>query len=67
MTFAALAVGISVAKSDTSPTHRAQPGNLVVVGMPGLTWSDINPDTTPTLWDMSRHAAVGNQLVRVIS
>lgn len=67
VTFAALAVGISVAKSDTSPTHRAQPGNLVVVGMPGLTWSDINPDTTPTLWDMSQHAAVGNQLVRVIS
>lgn len=58
---------ISFLKNDHPPSHRVQPGNLIVIGMPGLTWSDVNPDTTPTLWDLSHRSAVGNQLVRAIS
>ena len=67
LAFAATALGISIAKGDAPPTHSVLPGNLVVVAMPGLTWSDINPDTTPTLWQLAGRGAVGNQLVRTIS
>lgn len=67
LAFAAAALGISLAKGDSPPTHRVQPGNLVVIGMPGLTWSDINKDTTPTLWELAHRGAIGNQLVRAIS
>jgi len=67
LAFAAAAFGISMIKGDRPPTHRVQPGNLVVIGMPGLTWSDINEETTPTLAQMAGHGAIGNQLVRAIS
>lgn len=67
LAFILAAAGIGVLRNEQQPTHRAQPGNLIVVAMPGLTWSDINPDTTPALWGFAHRSAVGNQLVRAIS
>ena len=67
LTFALTALGISVLKNDHPPSHRIQPGSLIVVGMPGLTWSDISPETTPNLDALAHRSAVGNQLVRAIS
>ena len=67
LTFAVAALGISFIRNDHPPSHRVQPGNLIVIGMPGLTWSDVQPDTTPNLWALAHRSAVGNQLVRVIS
>lgn len=67
LTFAGAAFVISIIKGDRPPTHRVQPGNLIVIGMPGLTWSDINEDTMPNVASMAQHGAVGNQLVRAIS
>lgn len=40
------------------------PGTVVLVGAPGLSWSDIDPQTTPALWDMVRHGASGTLVVR---
>lgn len=67
LAFAVAALGISLIKGDRPPTHRVQPGNLIVIAMPGLTWSDINDDTMPNVAAMAQHGAVGNQLVRAIS
>lgn len=42
-----------------------QPGRLVVVSMPSLTWTDISAQKTPTLWSLARHGAVGALTTRV--
>lgn len=65
--FLTTALGISLLKNDHPPEHHVQPGSLIVVGMPGLTWSDVNPETTPHMWALAQRGAVGNQLVRAIS
>lgn len=39
---------------------------IVVVGVPGLAWSDIDPGDTPTLWDLAGDGATGAMSVRSI-
>lgn len=39
-------------------------GPVVVVGVPGLVWSDVSPDTTPHLWEMAGEASIGNVSIR---
>lgn len=36
-----------------------QPGSIVVIGIPRLTWSDISPDATPAIWSLAQSGAVG--------
>lgn len=36
-----------------------QPGPIVVIGMPRLTWDDITPEATPALWSLAQSGAVG--------
>jgi hypothetical protein len=44
------------ASGDAAPT--------VLVGVPGLLWEDVTPETTPTLWDMAERTAIGNVSIR---
>jgi hypothetical protein len=37
---------------------------VVVVGVPGLTWSDIDPAGTPELWSLAEESAIGALSVR---
>jgi hypothetical protein len=37
---------------------------VVVVGVPGLVWSDVDPDATPELWGLAEDAPVGALSVR---
>ena len=37
---------------------------VLVVGVPGLTWSDIDPEGTPELWAMAEDATIGALSVR---
>lgn len=37
---------------------------VLVVGVPGLTWSDVDPEGTPELWAMAKDAAIGALSVR---
>lgn len=39
-------------------------GPVVLVGAPGLSWSDIDPQATPALWEMVRDGASGALVVR---
>ncbi|HLM05012.1 MAG TPA: hypothetical protein VK402_07500 [Blastococcus sp.] len=37
---------------------------VLVVGVPGLTWSDIDPDGTPELWALAGESSIGALSVR---
>ncbi len=49
----------AAAEDDAPPVER-----VVVVGVPGLVWSDVDPDTTPNLWAMAEQGSVGALSVR---
>jgi hypothetical protein len=42
-------------------------GHAVLVGIPGLLWSDITAANTPTLWRLARTGAIGNLSVRTVT
>jgi len=37
---------------------------VVVVGIPGLTWADVDPTGTPALWDLAGSSSIGALSVR---
>ena len=37
---------------------------VLVIGVPGLTWDDVDPDGTPKLWAMAENSAIGAMSVR---
>ncbi|MCA0145624.1 hypothetical protein [Blastococcus sp. LR1] len=37
---------------------------VVVIGVPGLTWADVDPERTPVLWEMAEESAIGALSVR---
>lgn len=39
-------------------------GPVVLVGVPGLLWQDVRPQTTPTLWEMAGKGSIGNVSIR---
>jgi hypothetical protein len=39
-------------------------GSIVVIGTGGMSWSDISPRTTPTLWSLLRDGATASLTVR---
>jgi hypothetical protein len=41
-------------------------GQVVLVGIPGLSWADISPSTTPTLWGLLDKASVAALSVRTV-
>jgi hypothetical protein len=41
-------------------------GRVVVIGVPGLQWSDVNATDTPTLMRMTREGAAGAMSVRTV-
>jgi hypothetical protein len=48
------------------PAAAAEPtvDRVLVVGVPGLVWSDVDPDTTPTMWAMAEQGSIGALSVR---
>ncbi|MGY1753239.1 hypothetical protein [Blastococcus sp. SYSU D01042] len=49
----------AAAEGDPPPVDR-----VVVVGVPGLVWTDVDPDTTPNLWAMAEEGSIGALSVR---
>ena len=39
---------------------RAPARHVVVVGLPGLRWSDVSPAATPALWRLAGQGSVGS-------
>ncbi len=54
------AVPIGALADSTAP-----PGpSVVIVGMPGLRWSDVTPEATPHLWELLDRSAIGQMSTR---
>ena len=48
--------------ADQEPDYAAD--RALVIGVPGLTWQDIDPHTTPQLWALADESAIGALSVR---
>ncbi|GII34030.1 hypothetical protein [Planotetraspora mira] len=47
-------------------TDAAQGQQVVLIGVPGLMWSDINQTDTPNLWKLAGSSALGSLSVRTV-
>ena len=50
---------ISWVRAWPSAKQITQPGSLIVVSQPTLSWNQISPTRTPTLWKLASESAVG--------
>ena len=68
-TVAFVGAGFAVSAASSHPPVRPvhQRGPLVVVSMPALSWADVSPTRTPTLWTLALHGAVAAQTTKVLS
>nr|BFE80509.1 hypothetical protein GCM10020093_031100 [Planobispora longispora] len=39
---------------------------MALIGIPGLLWSDLSPETTPNLWGLAGQSALGSLSVRTV-
>jgi len=55
------AVAVVITATPASPASTAAPPrHVVIVGVPGLRWSDISASATPTLWRLAGQGSVGS-------
>ncbi|HMM94657.1 hypothetical protein [Phycicoccus sp.] len=66
LTLAVLAGVGAPASAAGRPGAGADEPEVVVVGAPGLVWSDLDPRTTPVLWRLAGESAVGSLTVRSV-
>jgi hypothetical protein len=67
MVFLATALAVSAVTSHPAVRPVSQPGRLVVVGMPSLTWAEVSPGRTPALWRLAERGAVAAQATMVLN
>ncbi|MFI6323096.1 hypothetical protein ACIBG8_36590 [Nonomuraea sp. NPDC050556] len=46
--------------------HADVGARVALIGVPGLTWSDVDPVDTPNLWQLARSSAAGSLSVRTV-
>ncbi len=63
--FVGASFAISAARAHPPVRPVAQRGPLVVVSMPGLSWTDVSPRRTPTLWALAQRGAVAALTTRI--
>jgi hypothetical protein len=56
----------SVLSTQTSPKSKEISESIVLIGTGGLAWSDVSPQTTPTLWSLLRDGATATLTVRSV-
>ncbi|MGY1683427.1 hypothetical protein [Geodermatophilus sp. SYSU D01176] len=60
-----LLVGAGTAgAADDATTGQATADRVVVVGVPGLVWDDVDPEATPSLWALAEGSPIGAVSVR---
>ncbi|MGY1691333.1 hypothetical protein [Geodermatophilus sp. SYSU D01105] len=47
-----------------APAEGASADRVLVVGIPGLVWSDVDPEATPQLWALAERSPIGAVSVR---
>ncbi|MEV6709006.1 hypothetical protein AB0M60_24975, partial [Micromonospora wenchangensis] len=65
LTLVVVALGVTAlaARPDSSPPRRTA-DYVVLAGVAGLRWSDVDPQSTPTLWRMARQGSIGSLSTR---
>ncbi|MFY1693306.1 hypothetical protein [Plantactinospora sp. WMMB782] len=65
LTAAVVALGVAALVVRPEARTPAQTADYVVLaGVPGLRWDDVDPKNTPTLWRMAERGAIGSLSVR---
>jgi hypothetical protein len=57
---AGLLAALAAVVTATPASAATQPRHVVIVGIPGLRWSDISASATPTLWRLAGQGSVGS-------
>src|SRR4051812_47340030 len=60
-----LAAALTLLVALVSPTP-APVAHVVLIGVPGLEWSDVGPTATPNLWRLADRAAAGVLSVKTV-
>ena len=55
------------AMAGAAPAAVAPPRPVVLVGIPGLRWTDVSATATPVLWRLAEEGSVGSLVVHTIS
>jgi hypothetical protein len=50
--------------ADDPPLGGTEADRVLVIGIPGLTWADVDPEATPQLWALAGESAIGAVSVR---
>ena len=58
------AVPVPAAPAAAAPAEGASADRVVVVGVPGLVWDDVDPQATPALWELAERSPIGAVSVR---
>ncbi|QOC92521.1 hypothetical protein [Micromonospora craniellae] len=67
LTLVVVALGVTVlAARPESPPPRQSADYVVLVGVAGLRWEDVDPQRTPTLWRMAQDGSIGSLSVRSV-
>ncbi|GIH73216.1 hypothetical protein Mth01_54690 [Sphaerimonospora thailandensis] len=62
-----IAVGLpSPAGATEAAAEASMRGQVVVIGVPGLRWDDLDPVNTPTLWDLAARGGTASLSTRTI-
>ncbi|WBB89828.1 hypothetical protein [Verrucosispora sp. WMMC514] len=65
LTVLVVALGVTaLAARPQSPPSRPSADYVVLVGVAGLRWDDVDPERTPTLWRLAREGSIGSLSVR---
>ena len=62
MTLGSSSAAYAVKQPTAAATGRAD--RVLIVGVPGLTWSDVDRTATPELWRLAQSSAIGAMSVR---
>ncbi|WP_344915721.1 hypothetical protein [Streptosporangium oxazolinicum] len=65
-TLVALAVVLGLLWPGAAQATTRADGRVVLIGIPGLRWSDLSPTGTPNLWRLAGQSAVGSLSVRAV-
>ncbi|MEU8380743.1 hypothetical protein [Streptosporangium sp. NPDC048865] len=65
-TLVALAMVVGLLWPGAAHSATQADGRVVLIGIPGLRWSDLSPTGTPNLWQLAGQSAVGSLSVRAV-
>lgn len=65
LTLLVVVLGVTALAAEPDGTARRPEADFVVlVGVPGLRWDDVDPERTPTLWRMADNGSIGSLSAR---